>query len=128
MKTKFALGAVVAAVHAHAAGPETLKVAVPPSASTLALVGVRVKEQVRLDCVTVNVCPAIVRTAVRAAVPVFAVTLKASVLVPLPLPPEVTVTQLALLDEVQAHPEGAVTVTVPVPAAAPNAWLVAEMV
>ena len=48
--------------------------------------------------------------------------------VPLPLAPDVTVSQLALLDAVQAQPAGAVTVTVPVPPAAANDWLVAEMV
>jgi hypothetical protein len=46
---------------------------------------------------------------------------------PLPLAPEVTVSQAALLLAVQAQPPGAVTVTVPWPPAAGTPWLDAEM-
>src|SRR3954469_25980103 len=69
-----------------------------------------------------------VSVAVRPVVKVFAVAANVSVPLPLPLPPEVTVSQLALLDEVQAHPDGAVTVTVPVSAAAASDLVVADNV
>ena len=98
-------------------------VIVPPPAAVVSdwLVAERVNVQGVFASVTVNVCPAMVSAADRAVVPVFTATLKVSVLVPLPLPPDVTVSQLALLDEVQAQPAGAVTVTVPVPPGAANA-------
>jgi hypothetical protein len=41
---------LVSAVQAQQLGPEMLKVAGPPSARRLAPTGVRVNEQVRLDC------------------------------------------------------------------------------
>jgi len=68
-----------------------------------------------------------VRVAVRAVVVVLAATLKATLPAPLPLAPAVTVSHAALLVAVQAQPPGAVTATDPVPAAAVNDWVVAEM-
>jgi hypothetical protein len=45
---------------------------------------------------------------------------------PLPLAPDVTVIQLALLTAVHAHPAAAVTATEPEAPAAPMDWLVGE--
>jgi len=66
------------------------------------------------DCVTVNVCVAIVIVPVRAA-PVLAATAKPTAPFPEPLAPLVIVSHDALLVAVHAHPLGAVT-AIPVPA------------
>ena len=76
---------------------------------------------------TVNVMPAIVRVPLWALVPVLAAALKATVPLPVPLAPEVTVSHDALLTAVHAHPAPAVNVTLPVPPAAPSDWLVGEI-
>jgi hypothetical protein len=47
---------------------------------------------------------------------------------PVPLAPEVTVIQVALLTAVQAHPAAAVTATVPLVPAATTDWLTGEIV
>ncbi len=47
---------------------------------------------------------------------------------PVPLAPDVIVSQLALLLAPHAHPAGAVTVTDPVPPAVVTAWLLGEIV
>jgi hypothetical protein len=77
--------------------------------------------------VTVNVFVAIVNVALRAPVAVFAATLKLTVPLVEPLDPPVTVTQLEPLVAVHAQPDVVVTVTVPVPPLAANAWVDAEM-
>lgn len=69
-----------------------------------------------------NVCVAIVAVPVRAA-PVFAATLKPTGPFPVPLAPDVMVIHGAWLAAVHAQPAPAVTVTVPVVAAAPTFWL-----
>jgi len=46
---------------------------------------------------------------------------------PEPLLPDVTVTQPALLAAVQAHPAGAVTVTLPAPPPLAADWLTGEI-
>ena len=76
---------------------------------------------------TLNVVPAIVKVPDRLVVAVFAATLKEAVPGPVPLAPPVTVIHDALLAAVQAHPAPAVTVLLPVPAPAVNAWLLGEM-
>ena len=56
---------------------------------------------------------------------VLAAALKATVPLPVPLAPDVTVSQdVLLLAAVHAHVAPAVTVTEPVPTAAPSDWLV----
>jgi hypothetical protein len=61
----------------------------------------------------------------RVLVAVLAAALKATLPLPVPLAPEVTVNQdVLLLAAVQAHVLPAVTVTEPVPPAAPSDWLV----
>ena len=79
-------------------------------------------------CVTVTLWPAMVSVAVRAVAVVLATALNATVPLPVPLAPEVTVSQLALLAAVQAQPVGAVTDTEPVAAADVSDWVVAESV
>jgi hypothetical protein len=71
--------------------------------------------------VTVNVVPAIVIVPVWAVVVALAAALNATVPLPVPLAPEVTVSHdVLLLTAVQAHVAPAVTVTEPVPPAAPS--------
>jgi len=65
---------------------------------------------------------AIVAVPVRAA-PVFATTLKPTGPFPVPLAPDVMAIHESLLVAVHAQPAPAVTVTVPVEAAAPTLWL-----
>lgn len=78
--------------------------------------------------VTVNVRVAIVIVAERAAVAVFAVAPKVTVPLPVPLAPEVTVSQPAGLLALHAHPVGAVTDTEPLAAAAGSDALAADNV
>jgi hypothetical protein len=68
----------------------------------------------------VNVFPAIVSVPLRAAVLVFASTEYCTVPFPLPEAPEVTLTQVALLTAVHAHPLVVDTFTLPVVAAEPT--------
>ena len=70
-------------------------------------------------CVSVKVSPATVSVAVRGDVEGFAVARYAIVPSPLPLAPDVTVSQLAELLTDQAQPARAVTATEPVESAAP---------
>jgi len=70
-------------------------------------------------CETVNEVPLMVSVAVRDA-PVFAATVKLTVPLPLPDPPLVIVTNVALLVAVHVQPVPAVTGTEPVPPAAAN--------
>jgi hypothetical protein len=77
-----------------------------------------------LSCVTVNVRPAIVMVPVR-RLPELAVTLNATLPVPVPLCPEVTAIHAAWLVAVHAHPAVVVTTTVgPAPAPEPDDALV----
>jgi hypothetical protein len=70
------------------------------------------------DCVTVKVCPATVRVPVRCA-PVLAAIVNATLPLPLPDAPVVTVSHGTLLAAVHAHPLAVVTViAVPPPPAA----------
>jgi hypothetical protein len=79
------------------------------------------------DCVTVKVLVAIVRIVLRAAVVVFAATLKLTVPFAEPLDPPVTVTQLAPPVAVHPQPDVVVTATVPVPPVPANVWFDGEM-
>jgi hypothetical protein len=65
--------------------------------------------------VTVKTLPATVTVVDRAAVVVFAETLKLTVPLPLPLAPMMTATHPAPLEAVHEHPAGAVTAIVPDP-------------
>jgi hypothetical protein len=77
-------------------------------------------------CVTVKVWPAIVTVPVRSA-PVFAVRLRRTDPFPVPVAPDVTVMNAALLVAVHAQPAPAVTVTVPWAAAGPMFASVGEI-
>jgi hypothetical protein len=79
-------------------------------------------------CVTVKVWPAIVNVPVRLVLAVFAAALKVTDPVPLPVAPDVTVSQPAALLAVHAQPVAAVTVTLPVDAAAGTDAAVADKV
>jgi hypothetical protein len=75
---------------------------------------------------TVKVWPAIVNVPERAP-PLFAAALYWTVPLPLPLPPDVTVSQDALLPAVHEHPPPADTATLPVPPPAAALPLVGEI-
>ena len=76
-------------------------------------------------CVTENVWPAIVSEPLRAVPFGFAAALNATVPVPLPLAPLVTVSHdVLLLTPVHAQPASVVTVAEPVPPATATDWLV----
>ncbi len=77
-------------------------------------------------CVTVNVCVATVTVPVRAA-PVFAVRLRATVPLPVPVAPEVTVIHDVLLVAVHAQAASVITDTVPWPASGPMFASVGEI-
>ena len=67
--------------------------------------------------VRVNVCPATVSEPFNVVPPVFGLTVKFTEPLPEPLEPDVTLAHDELLDAVQEHPDGAVTLTLPGPPA-----------
>jgi len=78
-------------------------------------------------CVTVNVCPPMVRVPLRWLVFGLAVELNPTDPDPLPVAPLVTVSQpVLLLTPVHEQPAGAVTAVEPVPPPKATAWLVGE--
>jgi hypothetical protein len=76
--------------------------------------------QLAAACVTLNVCPAIVRLPLRLLVTVLGATVKFAVPDPSPDAPLVTVIHEALLVALQAQPPLDVTLLLPPPPAAPN--------
>ena len=102
-------------VHAHPVGDVTPVEPVPPPAGTEPLVGAIAYVQAMPGCVTLKLWPAIVKVPVRELVLLLAVALNATVPLPLPLAPPVTVNQDLLLTPVHAHPAGDVTPVEPVP-------------
>ena len=119
--------AELAAVHEHPDPVVTEIVPVAPDALRVSEAGVTEKVHVVAACVTVNVCPAIVRVAERDEVVAFAATVKPTLPGPLPVAPLVIVAHEALLVAVQVQPAPVVTDTDPVAPAAGTAWLVEEM-
>jgi hypothetical protein len=81
---------------------------------------------VNARCVTVKVCVAIVTVPVRSA-PVFAVRLRATVPLPEPVAPDVTVIHDVLLAEVHEQPSPVITLTVPEAASGPMFASVGEI-
>ena len=72
--------------------------------------------------------PPMVMVPARVVVAVLAAALNPTLPLPVPLAPEVTVSQdVLLLTAVHAHVLPAVTATLPVPPAAPSDWLVGEI-
>jgi hypothetical protein len=102
--------ALLTAVQSQPAPAVTVALPVVAPAAAFCDVGFTLKLQGAPLCVTVRVRPAIVSVPVRASVEEFAAIEKAVVPLPLPLPPAVTLIQLALLTAVQLHPFPAVTV------------------
>jgi hypothetical protein len=83
---------------------------VAPFASNFRLVGATAKPQPVPACATVRVWPATVTVPVRAALPLLAGTLKLAVPLPVTLPADARVIQLALLPAVHVHVLPVVTV------------------
>jgi hypothetical protein len=79
-------------------------------------------------CVTVNGWPPMLTVPVREVRAVFALTVSDTVPLPVPLAPELTMIQAAVLAAVQRHPVFAVTPTLAVPPAAAVLVLVGLMV
>jgi hypothetical protein len=110
--------APLVAVHAQPAIVVTLTLPVPPDAATACVDGEMLNEQPKPDCVTVKMFPAIARVPVRDVVAVAAATAKVTVPLPEPDAPPLTDSQDALLAALHAHPDPAVTATLPLPPAA----------
>jgi len=111
-------------VHAHPANAVTVVEPVPPAAATDWLAGSRANVQAVAACVTENVWPPMTIDPVRELVLGFGEALKATVPLPLPFAPLVTVShELLLLTLVHAQPAGAVTLVEPVPPPAETDWL-----
>lgn len=106
------------AVQLHPACAVTVTVSVPPAAAALRLVGDTAYAHAWPAWVTVTVWPAIVKVPVREDVPALAAAAIDTVPPPLPLAPAVTLSQLALDIVVHVHPVPAVTLSLPVHAAA----------
>ncbi len=113
----------------HVQPVSTVTEAEPDDAAAPAvwLVGATVKRHGAAACVTAKICPAIVNDPERGAAFGFAPMLNVVDPLPLPLAPPVTVIQALLLEAVQAHPVGEVTVDEPVVAAEDTDWLDGEM-
>ena len=132
-------GALLTAVHAHAAVVVTLTVPVPAVDGTLCEVGAIVYAHaggaggvggVGADaaaCDTVNVRPPIDMVLVRTA-PVFGATENVTTPLALPVEPDVTVIHGALLNTGHSQTLGASTAIDPDPPAAGTFWPVGEMV
>jgi hypothetical protein len=116
-------GTPLAAVHPHPAPAVTFTVFLAPPAGTLWLGGDGSPIVHPLAWLTVNIWPPIVNVPDRAMLAV-AAALYCTVPPPLPLAPDVTVSQDALLVAVHGHPAPVVTVTLPVPPAAGTLALV----
>ena len=101
------------AFHAQPLAAVTATVPVPPP-TTIDWVTGAIEKLQPAACVTENGVPAIVTVALRAA-PVFGLTEKLTVPLPVPLAPLVIEIHGASLVAVQAQPAPAVTVTLPVP-------------
>jgi hypothetical protein len=106
-------GVLSEAVHAQPASVRRSNSTCAPEAGTFALVGDSVKVQ-PCPWFTVNVRPAIVSDPDRDG-PVVDAAVNRTVPFPVPLSPDEIVSHDALLPAVHAHPDGAVTATVPLP-------------
>ena len=111
--------ALLVAVQAQPAVVVTVALLEPALAAGFSEVGVTENAQTPAPAwVTVTVCPAMVNVPVRGDVTVLAAMEKATVPLPLPVAPDVIVSQASLLVAVQAQPLGDVTVALPDPAVA----------
>jgi hypothetical protein len=125
-KVEFALGAAVSVTDVPAAKvvPDGLSVTVPLPVPVVETLNVYVGAPA---WVTVRICPAMVRPAVREAVPVFAAAEYVTVPLPVPLAPELIVIHEKVFDVVQLHPVPADTFVFAVPPPAPIDWLAGEI-
>jgi hypothetical protein len=114
-------------VHAHVEPVVTVMVPVPPAGAAATSSGVTENEHEGLGAVTTKLLPAMVSVAARSAPVVFAAAVKLTVPGPVRFVPFEIVTQAPPLDALQVHPALVVTVTAPVPPAAPNTWLAGEI-
>ena len=109
--------ALLTAVQPQPPGAVTPVVEEPADEVSVAVVGDTPNVHAAPSCVTVTVWPATVSVPTRCAVDVFAVALKVTVPLPLPLAPPLIVSQAALLAEDHVQPLAAVTAVVDEPAA-----------
>jgi hypothetical protein len=112
--------ALLAAVHVQPVPAVTPTDPLPPADVSDAEVVESVKVQGAPACVTVTVFPAIVSVPEREVADVFAATVNATVPLPVPELPPLTVIQAVLLAAVHVQPLPAVTPTAPLPAADVN--------
>lgn len=118
-----------AASQLHPEAVSTLIDPLPPAAATLTVSGETVyPHEPAAGCEIVKASPPIVTVAERPDVPVFAATAYATVPLPLPVAPEVIVTQALGVVALHAQPPGAVTVIVPLPPVAATACEVGVIV
>jgi hypothetical protein len=116
-------------VHAHPAGAVTFTSADPPSGGALTEAGLTAYVHCGTAtpaCTNVKPCPATVSVPVRA----FGVGLGSTVYFAVPLPPVLvpeTLIQGTPVDDVHAHPAGALTTIEPVPPSEPKAAVVGEI-
>ena len=110
--------ALLVAVHVHPVAAVTLLLLELALAPGLSDVGETVYVQATPACVTVTVWPATVSVPVRGEVAVLAAMAKATVPFPLPLAPDVIVSQESLLVAVQVQPVVVVTLALLDPAVA----------
>ena len=120
--------APLVAVHVHPVGAVNVTEPLPPPATMFSVVVDSVYVQGAPACVTVTLCPATVRVALRDEVLVFAVAVTLALPFPDPLAPLVTVSHAAPLVAVHVQPVGAVNVTEPLPPAATMFSVVADSV
>ncbi len=120
--------ALLVAVHVQPASVVTVLLPEVAAAPGVSDVGETVKVQGTPACVTVTVWPAMVSVPVRGDVAVLAAMENATVPLPLPLAPDVMVSQEALLVAVHVQPAVVVTVLLPEVAAAPGVSEVGETV
>lgn len=106
------------AVHAQPVADDTPTVPVVAAAPTERLIGVNVVEQPAATCETVNDRPAMVTVPLRGDAAGLACTLNATLPLPEPLAPPVTLSHDALLTAVQPQPPGATTLVDTAPPAA----------
>lgn len=115
-------------VQAHVDVVVTVIVPVPPPGVAVTSKGLTEKEHDGLGSVTTKLTPAIVSVAVRDPDVVLDAAVNPTLPEPVRFVPFEIVTHEAPLVALHVHPAPVVTATVPVPPAAPIAWLRAESV
>jgi hypothetical protein len=114
-------------VQAHVEPVITVMVPLAPPGAVATSSGLTENEHDGLGSVTMKLLPAIDSVALRSALVVFPAAVKLTVPGPVRFVPFEIVTHAAPLDALHVHPAVVVTVIVPVPPAAPSAWLPGEI-